>query len=193
MKHYVYYSYEEWGRGYIGVKSSEDPPTDGYFGSFTDTTFQPTHKIVIAEFSSREEAVEAEVKLHRFFDVALNPHFANKSLQPSPGFGRINTCKLGGHTQGKRNVETGHMAKVQRIGAKLGGHTQAKRNIDSGHISSLGRIQGQKNAESGSLKKAQNKQFICTKTGFVGNAGNVARHQKRLGIDPSYRRPLDLC
>ena len=86
MKHYVYYSYEEWGRGYIGVKSSEDPTIDGYFGSFTDTTFQPTHKIVIAEFSSREEAQAAEILLHEYFEVSENSHFANLCQATSTGF-----------------------------------------------------------------------------------------------------------
>jgi hypothetical protein len=193
MRHYVYYSYEEWGRGYIGVKSSEDPVTDGYFGSYVDPTFQPTNKIIIAEFPTREQAVEAEVALHRYFEVADNPHFANKANQPSPDFGRIDTCALGGHTQGQVNVKTGHMSRIQQLGAPKGGMSQGKNNIESGHIQSLGKRQGKINVESGLLRKAQNKQFVCTKTGFIGNAGNVARHQKRLGIDSSHRKPLDQC
>ena len=86
MNHYIYYSYEEWGRGYIGVKSSENPLTDGYFGSYTDTAFQPDHKIVIAEFSSREEAQSAEILLHEYFEVSNNPHFANRCKATSTGF-----------------------------------------------------------------------------------------------------------
>jgi hypothetical protein len=64
---YVYYSYERWNRGYIGVKFDSDPEEDEYFGSFTDKTFNPTEKVVIATFDTREEALEAEVKLHEFF------------------------------------------------------------------------------------------------------------------------------
>jgi hypothetical protein len=36
--HYVYYSYEEYGRGYIGSRSCSCLPQEdrNYFGSFTD-------------------------------------------------------------------------------------------------------------------------------------------------------------
>lgn len=86
--HYVYYSYEEWGRGYIGVRScfgkaSEDT---SYMGSFYDSTFKPTCKIIIQEFKSREAALDAEIKLHEFFAVDKNPNFANKAKQTSTRF-----------------------------------------------------------------------------------------------------------
>jgi hypothetical protein len=85
--HYVYYSYEEWGRGYIGVRSTEvNPHDDKYLGSFKDKTFKPTQKIVIAIFKSRKEALYAEVALHNFYQVDKNPHFANISRQTSTGF-----------------------------------------------------------------------------------------------------------
>ena len=86
--HYVYYSYEEWGRGYIGVRTCNQIPTldVNYFGSFKDKTFNPTQKIILEEFPSREEAVRAEIKLHDFFDVARNPHFSNRSKQTSTRF-----------------------------------------------------------------------------------------------------------
>ena len=107
MNHYIYYSYEEWGRGYIGVKSSENPLTDGYFGSYTDTTFQPDHKIVIAEFSSREEAQSAEILLHEYFEVSENPHFANRCKATSTGFsctGRKDTPET---TEKRRKAQSG--------------------------------------------------------------------------------------
>ena len=84
-KAYVYYSYEQWGRGYIGARG-RDPVDDIYFGSFKDTTFEPTEKIVLEVFDTMEEALEAEVLLHEFFDVAVNPHFANRAKQTSKGF-----------------------------------------------------------------------------------------------------------
>jgi hypothetical protein len=86
MKSYVYYSFEEWGRGYIGVKFESNPETDKYFGSFHDQTFNPTQKIVLGEFETREEALEAEVALHEFFKVDKKPHFANLARQTSTGF-----------------------------------------------------------------------------------------------------------
>ena len=75
---YVYYSYEQWGRGYIGSRSRQPEGDDRYLGSYKDKTFSPTHKIVIAEFNTFEEALEAEWELHELFDVVVNPHFSNR-------------------------------------------------------------------------------------------------------------------
>jgi hypothetical protein len=90
MHHYVYYSYEEWGRGYIGVRSCKCHPEEDckYIGSYTDRTFKPTRKEVLEQFSSREDAIEAEILLHNFFEVHLNSHFANRSKQTSVGYDR---------------------------------------------------------------------------------------------------------
>lgn len=91
--HYVYYSYEQWGRGYIGRRSSKVPPNvDPYMGSFRDKIFAPTEKIVLAEFDSMEEAVQCEISLHTFFAVDSNPHFANQSRQTSTGFSYTGGC-----------------------------------------------------------------------------------------------------
>ena len=86
--HYVYYSYEEWGRGYIGVRSSQCLPEQDikYVGSFTDKTFKPTQKIVLQTFNTRKEALEAEITLHNFYQVNVNVHFVNRSKITSLGF-----------------------------------------------------------------------------------------------------------
>ena len=85
--HYVYYSYEEFGRGYIGCRTCKClPEEDNYLGSYHDKTFNPSHKIILETFSTREEALEAEVNLHRFYQVDKNPHFANKARQKTTGF-----------------------------------------------------------------------------------------------------------
>jgi hypothetical protein len=88
MYHYVYYSYEEWGRGYIGVRSCQcNPYQDSeYLGSYTDKTFVPTEKIIIDIFNSREQAMQAEIALHAFYQVHINPHFANKASSTSTFF-----------------------------------------------------------------------------------------------------------
>lgn len=87
MKHYVYYSYEDWGRGYIGVRQCEcSIAEDLYLGSYYDNTFNPTNKIVLLECETREEALAAEVVLHKFYNVKDNPHFANQSNQTSSKF-----------------------------------------------------------------------------------------------------------
>jgi hypothetical protein len=86
--HYVYYSYEPWGRGYIGKRSSAVPPEDdtSYLGSYTDQTFKPTCKIILEVFETDQEALEAEVKLHQYYEVDVNPHFANKAKQTTSKF-----------------------------------------------------------------------------------------------------------
>jgi hypothetical protein len=79
MFFYTYYSYEPYGRGYIGSRgSSVEPSSDLYMGSYTDETFNPTEKIILSTHSTREEAHLAEIKLHQFFSVDENQHFANK-------------------------------------------------------------------------------------------------------------------
>jgi hypothetical protein len=89
MKHfYLYYSYEEYGRGYIGKRECWCLPEKDikYFGSFSDKTFRPTKKIILEEFDSVEGALEAECVLHNFYEVDKNPHFANKARQTSKKF-----------------------------------------------------------------------------------------------------------
>ena len=89
MKHfYVYYSYEEYGKGYIGKRECECLPEEDihYFGSFHDKSFYPTQKIILETFNGVEEALEAEIILHDFYEVDKNPHFANRAKQTSTKF-----------------------------------------------------------------------------------------------------------
>ena len=94
MNYYVYYSYEPFGRGYIGCRRCEcDPKCDTYFGSYRDKTFKPTEKIILEVFDTYELAIECEVKLHTFFEVSINPHFANLSRQTSTKFTTAGTTR----------------------------------------------------------------------------------------------------
>jgi len=89
QKHfYVYYSYEPWGRGYIGKRECECLPEEDvkYFGSYRDKTFRPTEKIILETFDTVDEVLEAEVILHDFYKVDKNPHFANKVRATTTGF-----------------------------------------------------------------------------------------------------------
>lgn len=109
MNHYVYYSYEPFGRGYIGCRSCKcDVVNDLYFGSYRDDSFNPSEKIVLQTFDSREEALEAEITLHEFFDVARNPHFANLARQTSTGWSTFGTLRP--HTEETRKK----MSKVRK-------------------------------------------------------------------------------
>jgi hypothetical protein len=87
--YYTYYSYEEFGRGYIGYRkcpAGETPETDKYLGSYKDKTFKPTSKIVLTVHPSVDEALLAEIKIQKLYKVVENPHFANKAYQTSTGF-----------------------------------------------------------------------------------------------------------
>jgi hypothetical protein len=114
--HYVYYSYEEWGRGYIGVRSCNCLPEEdcSYFGSFFDKTFTPTEKIIIDKFESREQALQAEIDLHSFYQVHVNPQFANKAKQTSKKFDH------GKHDEEtKRKIGEGNRGLVRSEEVKL--------------------------------------------------------------------------
>lgn len=86
--YYTYYSYEQWGRGYIGRRGCTCSPEEDieYFGSYKNKSYRPTHKIILGVYKTEAEAITAEVKLHAFFDVDINPHFANKARQKTVGF-----------------------------------------------------------------------------------------------------------
>mgnify|MGYP006270387995 CR=1 FL=1 len=87
--YYTYYSYEEWGRGYIGSRGCKCKPENDvrYFGSFKDKTFKPTQKIILKDdYASRTDAYADEIILQQFYKVVENPHFANKSYQTTTKF-----------------------------------------------------------------------------------------------------------
>lgn len=85
---YVYYSYELWGRGYIGKRECKCLAEEDvrYFGSFRDKSFNPTEKIILQTFDTVEEALQAEIILHEFYQVDKNPHFANRARATSTAF-----------------------------------------------------------------------------------------------------------
>lgn len=114
--HYVYYSYEEWGRGYIGKRKcpiDKTPESDEYLGSYKDKTFKPTHKIILGVFDSNEEALNAEILLHKFYKVDANPHFANKAKQTSKKF---TTC---GQASWNKGLKGKNILKGWNKGLKL--------------------------------------------------------------------------
>ena len=106
--HYVYYVYEQWGKGYIGVRScSVIPEKDSYFGSYRDKKFCPTEKIILMTFSTRKEAEYAEYRLHKFFSVVENKHFANKAKNILNGFSRAGATNSVEHREKTRRANQG--------------------------------------------------------------------------------------
>lgn len=110
--YYTYYSYEEWGRGYIGSRKCKCFPEKDirYFGSYTDKTFHPTKKIILEVYETREKCLSSEILLHKFYDVANNPHFANRARQTS-----IKFC-VSEEQAIKNGKKTGKKCKELKIG-----------------------------------------------------------------------------
>jgi hypothetical protein len=107
--HYVYYSYEEWGRGYIGKRSCACLPEDDtkYMGSFSDKTFKPSCKIILDVFATSEEALAAEALLHDAYNVSSSPLFANKAKQTSRWFNTEGVPKSEEHKEKIRQSNLG--------------------------------------------------------------------------------------
>jgi len=79
--HYVYLSYENGGRKYIGSRTCYDctPEEDPYLGSYKDKTFEPTQKEILAVCKTREHANLIEAYLHQTFNVSHNDEYANRT------------------------------------------------------------------------------------------------------------------
>ena len=131
MNHYVYYSYEDWGRGYIGARQCEcDIYEDEYFGSYYDKTFNPTNKVILMECNTKDEALEVEVILHKFYDVKNNPHFANQANQTSSKFDYDNTGMPMSEETKKRISEAkkGHLKGTKQSSEHIAKRMEARKN-----------------------------------------------------------------
>jgi hypothetical protein len=103
--HYVYYSYEECGMGYIGSRTCRCLPEEDvkYFGSFKNKEFKPTQKIILkSDYATREEAYVDEIILQYYYKVVENLRFANRAYQTSTGFSRKGAIP---HNKGKEMSE----------------------------------------------------------------------------------------
>ena len=211
--YYIYYSYEEWGRGYIGSRQSKVPPEQDtkYMGSYRDKTFKPSQKIILQTYNTREEALADEVKLHYFYDVAKNYHFANRANQTSEKFYTSQELsKECGKKRKKQLMNEGfYNSENQSVRGKKGGKYIKEFSLG---IFSLTTEERSLNGKKGGLKNKENRRGICgitkeqrsettkktnaqkwkcTETGFITNAGCLSQYQKKRGIDKSKRIRLE--
>ena len=123
---------------YYGVRTSNvEPKLDlcfKYFSSSSNREFmieQQEHEErfkykVIRTFSSREEAVSFEIKLHNKFNVGVDENFYNKAIQTSTGFDMTGITGEKHHKFGtKHSAET--ISKMRNNGIK---NRKAYTNID---------------------------------------------------------------
>lgn len=81
-------------------------------------------------------------------------------------------------------------SKAGKIGGPIGGRYARTEET-------LTKLRNYANSEEGKRTRSTNvsglnkRRMRCTVTGYTGNPGNVGKHQKRLGIDPSNREWID--
>ena len=193
--YYTYYSYEEWGRGYFGSRGCKCLPEEDvkYFGSFKDKTFKPTQKIILKDdYATREEAYADEIILHDYYDVANNPHFANKAKQTSTKFVVNREVLIERNRRGRgRKMGEEFRQKMSSVtkGEKNGMY--GKKRPDLAERNRNGKGKKIKYSENGlkSMKKLANKinsqRWECCTTGYVSTAAGVVSYQRGKGIDTS--------
>ena len=172
--HYTYYSYEEYGRGYIGSRTCKCLPEKDvrYFGSFKDKTFKPTQKIIIkGDYNTREEADVDEVVLHNYFEVDINPHFANRARQTSSKF----------RLPKEKSVEMGRINGKKNHKNKVGIFSRTREELVE-----TGRKSGQKNYELGigihGLTKEQMSENNRRAGKMGGRKGGKKSYELSLGL-----------
>ena len=124
--HYVYYSYEKWGRGYFGSRTCKCLPEEDikYFGSFKDKTFRPTQKIILKDdYATRKEAYADEIILQEYYKVVENPHFANRSYQTTTSFSVYGLRQSEEHKRKISQARKGksHSEETKRKMRRMGG------------------------------------------------------------------------
>jgi len=171
--HYVYHSYEEWGREYVGIRSCDCLPEEDtkYFGSFYDKSFKPTGKNILFVCKTRKEASEIEIKLHDFFDVAINPKFANKAKATSSGFNRAGVL----HTEeSKKRMSETHTGKPRT--------EETKKKISE---SLSDKFTGEKNHQfgnTGALNHGSKAVVVIKPDGTELHFGSIIEATKELGV-----------
>jgi len=203
---YVYYSYEPWKRGYIGKRECWCLPEEDikYFGSFRDKTFKPTEKIILEVFRTRKEAMQAEIYLHNFYQVDINPHFANKAKATSTGFyicmeGESNPMsKMKGEKSpfyGKKLTEE-HKQKLKEARKNKLHTEETKRKIGKskiGNINMLGKKHSEKTKQlmsesaKGRVMSEETKKKVseAKKGTIVSEETKIKLREKRRGKKPS--------
>ena len=203
MNHYVYHSYEEWGREYIGCRTCDCLPEEDtkYFGSFYDKTFKPTGKTILFVCETREEAAEIEIELHDFFDVAVNPQFANRAKAVSTGFDRTGILeseetrkKKSVAKKGKYTGEKSHRFGVphteewkKAMSEKMIGKNVGKTRTEEQNKANSERMSGEKNSNhgnTGALNPLSKAIIAIEPDGTQQHYGGISEAARELEMNP---------
>ena len=170
--HYVYYSYEEYGRGYFGSRTCKCLPEEDvkYFGSFRDKNFKPTQKIILKTYTTRDEAYIDEIILQENYKVVENPHFANRAYQTSTKFSTLGLFPSNETRKKLSQIRKGRVAWNK--GKNVSNETKEKIRQKN---------KGRKQTEEHKFKKAQSKSrefTLIDPYGKIVSGKNVAQFCK---------------
>ena len=185
--HYVYYSYEEYGKGYIGSRTCDCFPEKdiNYFGSFSDKNFKPTKKIILKDdYITREEAYTDEIILQKYYKVVENSHFANRSYQTSTKFcvSKQKAREVGKDAyKNKTGIHSYTFEERSEIGKKS---AETNRKNKTG----LYGIPIENRKET--AKKVNTQRWECTETGYISTPAGLSAYQRPRGIDTSKRKRI---
>lgn len=130
MYHYTYKIYYSTGKMYIGARSSKKKPEDDvdYVGSSKITPNDLiTEKRILKVFSTRKEAIEHEVFLHRFNDVKNSDKYYNQVNQTTSKFDCTGVPKTDEHKRKIANTRLGKKRTPEECRAISIGKKRQKR------------------------------------------------------------------
>ena len=181
--YYTYYSYEEWGRGYIGSRGCKCPSEEDvkYFGSSKDKNFKPTQKIILkSDYKTREEAYADEIILQQYYKVVENTHFSNRSYQTTTGF-----------TTSGIEITDEFRQKMSKVTKGENNGMYGKKRLDLAERNRQRMGQKLIFSEEEKIKRRQrlnevnSQQWECCETGYKSTAAGVVAYQRGKKIDTS--------
>jgi len=148
MQHYTYLIEYKNGLKYMGVRSCKCKPEEdtSYVGSskHTPNSSEILFKNILNTYSSRAEAIEAEIAFHAEHGVATNSEYYNKSNQTNTGFDTLGVTfehttehrikikqSLTGRKRSPEECLAISKGKTGKLGAKHSNET--KRKIGKAH------------------------------------------------------------
>ena len=187
--YYTYYSYEEWGRGYIGSRGCKCLPEEDvkYFGSCKDKNFKPTKKIILNnDYATREEAYADEIILQQYYKIVENPHFANKAYQTSTKFyvpreQAIENGKINMQKQKELGIGVYALSSEQIIekNKKIGEKNKGKVRSDECRRKRSEKMKGEKNHRYGKSHSKETREKISkSRKGIVYSRETIEKISK---------------
>jgi hypothetical protein len=174
MLHYVYLLTDKsLTKYYIGVRSCDcSIAKDNYWGSSKHLGPKTTrkdrfYKTILGVYTTREEAVAEEIRLHNYYDVAKSDKFYNRAKQTSIGW---DTTGMTGEKSASYGVKRSEefKAKISAANSGKARPEDVKRRISNSLKGCQFRLGSKRSKETNDLiTKAQHKAVLCVELGVV--------------------------